>query len=293
MWHYTEREVFRGCVLFTLVAWNTRRLLFTRVHLRWTKGGAWWLGEGWDDRGRHTLWQIKMAGARIEMSFLISITKHSGTDLEVLQQPIGELDGIVLVSVCITEHNQAISYCKCFIATDRIRMNYIRNIHVLIDNITEAFQICMTLIILWNIKEDILKYGVIFEHIMKVSGVKCFFFRSQCCSKYLLLCSEDERKPCRLKQHDVEWIHFSGIFPITYFNTDFLQLAIKNINITILEPQVWGKNWPKSQNNHFCLKNPLNIHCLIISCLTLMDFYYSTKCMWLLLGKCFTFGYCI
>ncbi len=43
-------------------------------------------------------------------------------------------------------------------------MNYIRNSHVLIVNITEAFQTCMTLIILWNIKEDILKYGVIFKH---------------------------------------------------------------------------------------------------------------------------------
>lgn len=52
-------------------------------------------------------------------------------------------------------------------------MNYIRNSHVLIANLTEAFKTCMTLIILWNIKEDILKYGVIFVHIMKVSGVQC------------------------------------------------------------------------------------------------------------------------
>lgn len=57
-------------------------------------------------------------------------------------------------------------------------MNYIRNSHVLVANITEAFQTCMTLIILWNIKEDIFKYGVIFEHIMKVSGVQCFLDRN-------------------------------------------------------------------------------------------------------------------
>ncbi len=122
----------------------------------------------------------------------------------------------------------------------------------------------MTLIILWNIKEDILKYGVIFEHdiwkkVMQVKATWC-------------------------------WMMLN--FPNNVFKHWLLQLAIKNINITILEAQVWGKNWPRSQNKNFCHKNPLNIHCLIISCVTLVDFYYKLL-HWLLLVKCFTFDYCI
>lgn len=65
VWQYRDGawSAYRECVLFILIAWNTLRLLFTRVHLRWTKGGAWWMGEGWYDGGRHALRQIKMAGA--------------------------------------------------------------------------------------------------------------------------------------------------------------------------------------------------------------------------------------
>lgn len=87
------------------------------------------------------------------------------------------------------------------------------------------------------------------------------------CLKYRLLLKKKGKKII----DDGDYMKICFNVPNRLFNLP--SKILKNI---ILEPQVWGKPWPKNRNIHFCIKNS---HCLMSECLvscrvfSLMDFH--------------------